>query len=271
MRRRIHLVFLSIPILLGGLSSSTARTWYVAADGSGDAPTIAAAVDSTLSGDVILVGPGTHTVVSAVDGGVNLHPNTSLVSEFGPTATFLVALAGPLQPGLVGAVSNCIITGFTMEGGQNSTISCNGNNYEVFNNIVHGRIQLLGTGRIHHNIVDTELFSIYVVSPSGIQIQNNIVIGEIRNNYSGGCYIDVLVTCNLIQGGHDCFLTYGNFNADPLFCGVENYYLHADSPCAPGNHPDGFDCGLIGPLPVGCGTVSTVETTWGAVKALYRD
>lgn len=36
--------------------SVLAGTWYVAADGSGDAPTIAAAVDSSVSGDIILVG-----------------------------------------------------------------------------------------------------------------------------------------------------------------------------------------------------------------------
>jgi hypothetical protein len=242
----------------------------VAADGSGDAPTIAAAIDSTLSGDVILVGPGTHVVLSGLESGVTLKPNTSLVSEFGPVATNLIAGAGPLQIGLVRVRDDCLVSGFTMHGASQSTIGCNGNNFEVFNNIVHGRIQVLGSGRIHHNLVDTPVFSIYVASVNAIQIQNNIVLGEIRS-FSSFCLLDVLVTCNLIQGSHDCFLAYGNFNTDPLFCGPTDYHLRLDSPCAPGNHPDGFDCGLIGPLPVGCGPVSVVETTWGAVKALYRD
>jgi len=46
--------------------------------------------------------------------------------------------------------------------------------------------------------------------------------------------------------------------------------LQADSPCAPGNHPDGMDCGTIGALGVECGTVKAKAVTWGSVKALYR-
>ncbi|MFH1143030.1 MAG: right-handed parallel beta-helix repeat-containing protein [Candidatus Eisenbacteria bacterium] len=46
----------------------------------------------------------------------------------------------------------------------------------------------------------------------------------------------------------------GNFSADPLFCDPEagNWLLAADSPCAPGNHPDGETCGRIGARDVGC-------------------
>jgi hypothetical protein len=47
----------------------------------------------------------------------------------------------------------------------------------------------------------------------------------------------------------------GNFSADPRFCGAAagNYGLAADSPCAPGQHPGGNDCGLVGARQVGCG------------------
>ena len=44
----------------------------------------------------------------------------------------------------------------------------------------------------------------------------------------------------------------GNFAEDPLFCELVSsklgspLRLHEDSPCLPGNHPDGWDCGLIG-------------------------
>ena len=50
----------------------------------------------------------------------------------------------------------------------------------------------------------------------------------------------------------------GNFSADPRFCGLapdthmSRYELRADSPCLPGNHPDGYDCGLIGAHGQGC-------------------
>ena len=55
-----------------------------------------------------------------------------------------------------------------------------------------------------------------------------------------------------------------------MFCGDGNYYLQSDSPCALGNQPDGIDCGLIGPLPVGCGPVTIETRTWGSIKAMYR-
>jgi hypothetical protein len=59
----------------------------------------------------------------------------------------------------------------------------------------------------------------------------------------------------------------GNISEDPLFCdpGSLDLRIHSDSPCAPGG-----DCGLIGALPVGCGPTPASETTWGAIKALYR-
>jgi hypothetical protein len=65
----------------------------------------------------------------------------------------------------------------------------------------------------------------------------------------------------------------GNFSADPLFCDVDggDFTLQADSPCLPGQHPDGADCDLIGALGEGCGGSTPVETTsWGRIKELYR-
>jgi hypothetical protein len=94
----------------------------------------------------------------------------------------------------------------------------------------------------------------------------------------------------------------GNFCADPLFCGAVDgstptinagaspHSLHANSPCLPGNHPYGYECGLIGAHGQGCGiafleqvavpqsmdgaagveTVATETTTWGRIKWGYR-
>jgi predicted outer membrane repeat protein len=66
----------------------------------------------------------------------------------------------------------------------------------------------------------------------------------------------------------------GNFSACPSFCNAEagNLHLCDESPCAPGNHPDGYDCGLVGALDVGCscGPTGSEPTTWGAIKAMLR-
>jgi predicted outer membrane repeat protein len=66
---------------------------------------------------------------------------------------------------------------------------------------------------------------------------------------------------------------YDNFSADPLFCdpGFAAFALSADSPCLPGSHPDGADCGLIGAFGQGCGPVSIEELSWGRIKGMYRD
>jgi hypothetical protein len=68
----------------------------------------------------------------------------------------------------------------------------------------------------------------------------------------------------------------GNISVDPAFCNsvVEPYDLRLChcSPCLPGNHPDGYDCGLIGALGEGCicGSTTARPSTWGAIKGLYR-
>jgi hypothetical protein len=62
----------------------------------------------------------------------------------------------------------------------------------------------------------------------------------------------------------------GNFSACPSFCsiGAGNLRVCDESPCLPGNHPSGYDCGLIGVWGVGCfcGPSNTEPTTWGAMK-----
>jgi len=66
----------------------------------------------------------------------------------------------------------------------------------------------------------------------------------------------------------------GNFSACPSFCNVEegNLALCNQSPCLPGNHPDGYDCPQIGARGAGCdcGPTDSVETTWGNIKSIFR-
>lgn len=67
----------------------------------------------------------------------------------------------------------------------------------------------------------------------------------------------------------------GNFSADPEFCATDaagslNVTLQQDSPCAPGNHPDGAACGPIGEARVGCRLVTVRPASWTSVRLLYR-
>jgi hypothetical protein len=68
----------------------------------------------------------------------------------------------------------------------------------------------------------------------------------------------------------------GNIQTCPAFCNVAtepyDFHLCDGSACAPGNHPDGYDCGLIGAWDVGCscGPTTAQPSTWGGIKALFR-
>jgi hypothetical protein len=275
--RVLVLTALALPILA---SSAPARTWYVSADGSGDAPTIAAAIDSTTGGDVILVGPGTHFASNAAGGAVDLQAGTSLRSEAGPAVTFIKPGSPPFQPGIVSTNDNCLVSGFTVLGFGNTqaAVFVGGDYVEISNNIIDGAngtsaIAVAGNfASIHHNVCfgGTGLGGICLCNDfEGADIYGNIILNGI--SHVAPCPANVQIHCNLINGPTSTCVRYYNFSADPMFCAAGNYYLHSDSPCAPGNHPDGIDCGLIGPLPVGCGPVSTETRTWGSIKAMYRD
>ncbi len=65
----------------------------------------------------------------------------------------------------------------------------------------------------------------------------------------------------------------GNISVDPQFCGTwdsGNWFLQSDSPCAPGNHPDGYNCGQIGARGVDCSTTPVRQLNWGGIKALFH-
>ena len=67
----------------------------------------------------------------------------------------------------------------------------------------------------------------------------------------------------------------GNISMSPLFCGVDpatsgNYYLQQNSPCAPGNHPEGPICGVIGRYDIGCKDTAVNPATWGKIKSLFN-
>ena len=72
----LPLLLLPTPCLAG--------TWHVLVDGTGDAPTIQAGIDSAAVGDTVLVGPGTyHEVIDF------LGKNVVVKSSSGPEVTIL--------------------------------------------------------------------------------------------------------------------------------------------------------------------------------------
>jgi hypothetical protein len=112
----IQLAFGCCPLVLGVLSTPTeARTWHVREDGSGDAPTVQAGIDSAAVSDTILVGPGTY--YENID---FLGKDIVLKAEYGP---LLTTLDGSLGNDSVVKFHNAetraaVLEGFTITGGQ---------------------------------------------------------------------------------------------------------------------------------------------------------
>jgi hypothetical protein len=66
----------------------------------------------------------------------------------------------------------------------------------------------------------------------------------------------------------------GNFSVDPLFCLLRNpeepWSLKDSSPCLPGQHPAGGDCGRIGAFDAGCSLVAVGDGGTPPVAALLK-
>jgi hypothetical protein len=83
-------------IVLTLFSSASARTWYVKVNGTGDVPTIQAAIEAADHGDTILCAPGTYTWTNqgtGTDHGILYilrgSADMTIKSEAGPEATVL--------------------------------------------------------------------------------------------------------------------------------------------------------------------------------------
>jgi len=94
-------------------------TWYVRADGRGDAPTVQAAIDSARDGDVVLVGPGRYYENLDLKG-KKIH----LLGEKGRDETILDGSRG--QSSVIvcksGETNHTVIEGLTIRGGSGSHV-----------------------------------------------------------------------------------------------------------------------------------------------------
>jgi len=102
-------------LLLLVASQSYTRVWYVKQDGTGDAPTIKAAIDSAAANDTVLVAPGTYTqrVIIVVK------DSLTVMSEEGAEKTILhTSSSGIMSTG----GTSLTIKGFMFEGCTNGAL-----------------------------------------------------------------------------------------------------------------------------------------------------
>src|SRR5262245_30104884 len=98
--------------------TALARTWHVPAD----APAIQTAIDSSASGDTVLVGPGIYNE--------NIHllgKNIWLHSEAGPDVTSIDGSSLAESVVLINSseTSACVLEGFTITGGKGHVLGAN--------------------------------------------------------------------------------------------------------------------------------------------------
>jgi len=269
---------ISLFAILALAGAPGARTWHVTVDGTGDAPTLKAALDSATAGDTVLVGPGEY-----VTPGLIMTDGVALVGEFGAAQTRVVPYLPPYDPRPDPYAISCgplalrtIISGLWFDGWiggiGSGAVSIGWSNdvrveYCIFTGNDPAGVDISGGSQVH--------------------LHNNTFVGNTKSivNYSGfgSCIHNIIwdptqgilgfvPVCNdALQPDYlPLELTSANFFSDPLFCGPNDFRISPDSPCAPGQSPMGSQCDLVGALPVGCTPTPTKQRTWGGLKSIYK-
>jgi hypothetical protein len=270
-----------------GDSCEVIRSWYVAHDGSGDAPTIQQAIDSTMHGDTVIVGNGTYA--GTENGTIDLHSRRiHFRSLNGPASTIIDAQASAGTPRHCLMVKDvppgtCIIEGFTLRGGYGPYFNgvssaggllCNQAAPIVRDCVFYGNSALAG-GAVYVYKDTVELVNCTFVGNSGmlgaavfsydraLAVMENCVIafnlqGQAVYCLEGGATASA--SCTDIYGNAGgnwvgCLAGQqdlnNNLSADPVFCdgAAGDYRLQPSSPCAPENN----GCQVrLGALTVGC-------------------
>lgn len=204
--RRVLLVL--VALCLGLTEGADARTWYVSVDGWGDAPTIQAAIDSTLPGDEVIVSAGTYTWANqnASDGAMlRLKSGIWLRSEQGPEVAILDSQGQGIVISCDDIDSQTIIEGFTITGGAAAGaagIHCENESYVVItNNVIEG------------NSPGIYSWSSYpVVAGNTIRGNGGELGGGIHCWYGAPRIIDNLIIDNTASSGGGIYC----FNCDPM-------------------------------------------------------
>lgn len=134
-----------LSVLLTLLASSAhSRTWNVRPDGTGDAPTIQAALDAAQAGDDVLLAPGTYTWTSQNASGnsmITMKSGIWLHSEAGPEATVLNAERQGRVMLCAGVDDQTRIEGLTITGGRlagpGAGIDCENASPQIIGNVIN--------------------------------------------------------------------------------------------------------------------------------------
>ncbi|MCK4546467.1 MAG: right-handed parallel beta-helix repeat-containing protein [Candidatus Eisenbacteria sp.] len=247
------LIVLGLVLLATG--PATARTWHVLPDGSGDAPTIAAAVDSCAAGDSVFISNGNYQETNIVlDKPLSIRGESTgaIVDGGGSGWIFHVKEAVCISNLTLRNAPCCIVQRWSPDvTWYASGIVVLNSGWGIFLDEYEDRV---GTAYISNCTISDCGKGIGGDSANQIFVNNCIV----TNCEYGFFTVDVnvfQVRCSdcwdntvLVTGGGPFEFLEGNIFEDPLFCDPDNedYHLRPCSPCL-----DAPDCGLIGALGLG--------------------
>lgn len=291
----------AILVALCSISVSTsADVLHVWSDGSGDYPTIQAAVDAATDGDLILLGDGVFRGPGNWDVEV-VDKNITIASESGdPMRTVIDCEDGGTDHRAWLVMFNNELVVFEGVGVIHGDMGefCGGaavvveGTVTLRNCVFAGNRGLYGGAIVTQgwclvSLVSCTFFDNEATAPGG---GSALAMDDVGWAYLDNCIVvfgragrafeslggSIDLACCDVYGNDGGDYTgpvagqlgvNGNISEDPLFCdpGSLNLSIAEDSPCA----PDG-ECGLIGALPVGCGPTPAEVTTWGRIKELYR-
>lgn len=274
-----------------------AKNWTVRPDGSGSAPTIQAAVDScALSGDVILIYSGTYNEENIIVDGKDIFVSGSGVPY----------LKAPSPGSGAGFILRNVTSGFNVFGiafaDFDAAIVIEDGSPTIWFSEIKGcgkGIEVSGASsapELSYNFMDSCMTGCDVLSCSSTNIINHTIVNcntgisvsggvvSVDRNIVSGCGTgalcsggSVLFDCNdFWYNSSDysgCSPGATDIHVMPRFCLIaypaEPYMLHIDSPCWASNNACGVNMGAF-TMTHGCEGTALEETSWGAIKRMYR-
>jgi hypothetical protein len=280
-------------LIAGGIQ---ARTWNVNPLGTGDAPTVQAAVDSAASGDFIILAAGTYR-----EGDILVDGKDITIGQSGKAV-----LSAPLLGAGVGITLRSVSSAGSLMSltfiGYHTAVSLENSSASVMfltiKQCINGVVVTFGTGApsVLGCLADSCDVGVDVQGET-VRLQNSTIVfcttgvrttggsATITRNIIYSC--DVGAECAGAPGTYSCndfYLNTTNYNgcsagatdfySDPIFCfqtppSPGLFYLHNTSPCLTAINSCGQTVGAFTSGP-GCSGTPVEGMTWGKIKSLYR-